>query len=154
MLADGRLAAIIAPRAPAEYRPGSGALRRLFDDGGAAARDYYRRTQLFPIMHVVGIRKALAETHPWLPAALFEAFDRSRALGFAQLADTTVASAMLPWLIDEVDATRRLMGDDFWSYGLDANRHALDAFLTFHHEQGLSARRLTPEALFLHDLQE
>jgi 4,5-dihydroxyphthalate decarboxylase len=103
---------------------------------------------MFPIMHLLGIRRTLAEAHPWLPYAVTKAFAASKALALERLGDTSATKVTLPFVEEQLAAARRLMGEDFWSYGLAPNRHVLEAFLRQHHAEGLSSRLLTPEDLF------
>jgi 4,5-dihydroxyphthalate decarboxylase len=147
MLASGELDAVMGPRAPScfERHPHVG---YLFPDPQAAAADWFRRTRMFPIMHLLGIRRTLVERHPWLPAAVVKAFERSKAVALERLGDTSATKVTLPFLEDQLRAARALMGEDFWSYGLAPNRHLLTRFLDRHHAEGLSARRLAPEELF------
>jgi 4,5-dihydroxyphthalate decarboxylase len=93
-------------------------------------------------------RRALAEQHPWLPAAALKAFEQSKSRALAALGQVAASKVTLPFIDEQLHAARRLMGEDFWSYGLDANRHVLDVFLRRHHAEGLSSRLLTPEELF------
>ena len=79
-------------------------------------------------MHILGIRRTLAEQHPWLPAAALKAFEQAKAVALAKLADTSASKVTLPFIDEQLHAARRLMGDDYWSYGLDANRHVLESF--------------------------
>jgi 4,5-dihydroxyphthalate decarboxylase len=148
MLASGELDAVIGPRAPSCFTAGHPHVGRLFADPGAAAADWYGRTGHFPIMHVLGIRRALCEAHPWLPYAAFKAFEQSKRIALERLADTSATKVTLPFVEDQLEAARRLMGQDFWSYGLARNRETLGAFLRQHHAEGLSSRLLAPEALF------
>jgi 4,5-dihydroxyphthalate decarboxylase len=120
----------------------------LFADPQQTAAEWYRRTRLFPIMHTLGIRRSLAEKHPWLPVAVFKAFERSKAIALAKLGDTSATKVTLPFVEEQLRAARLLMGEDFWSYGLEPNRNVLTRFLQRHHAEGLSARLLTPEDLF------
>jgi 4,5-dihydroxyphthalate decarboxylase len=120
----------------------------LFADPVAAGRDYFRRTGIFPIMHIAGIRRELAEKHPWLPAAVLKAFEQSKAMCLAALEDTSATKVTLPFVEEQLRAAREFMGNDFWSYGLAANRNVLEAFLRHHHAEGLSSRLLAPEELF------
>jgi 4,5-dihydroxyphthalate decarboxylase len=147
MLAAGEIDAFMAPRAPAlpANTPNVGL---LFADPVAAAQDYYRRTKIFPIMHIVGVRRALAERHPWLPAAVLKAFEQSKAQALAQLSEPSATKVTLPFAEDRVAEARALMGEDYWSYGVPANRHVLETFFRHHHAQGLSRRLVTPEDLF------
>ena len=148
LLAAGEIDGFIGPRSPSCFVHRHPKVRRLFDDPVAAATDFYHRTRIFPIMHVIGVRRSLADRHPWLPAALLKAFERSKAVALARLADTSATKVTLPFVEEQLGAARALMGEDFWPYGVAANRHVLDAFLDHHHRQGLSDRRLTVEELF------
>ena len=148
LLASGRLDAVIGPRAPTCFERGHPDVGYLFADPHQAAADWYRRTGLFPIMHTLGIRRPLAEQHPWLPVAVFKAFERAKTIALSKLGDTSAAKVTLPFVEDQLRAARLLMGDDYWSYGLEPNRHVLTRFLQRHHAEGLSARLLTPEELF------
>lgn len=148
MLAAGELDGIIGPRAPSCFDAGHPQVRWLFRDPTAAAADWYRRTAIFPIMHVLGIRKSLLEQHPFLAAAAVKVFSQAKRVALAKLADTSATKVTLPFVEEQLRRARSLMGDDFWSYGLEPNRPTLEAFLKAHHDQGLSARRLAPEELF------
>jgi len=147
MLADGEIDALISPRVPSVFAPGTG-VRRLFADPSAAARASFERTGIFPIMHTVAIRTELVEEHPWLPYTLFKAFTEAKRLAIRDLEDTTAHHISLPFLHDHVAETRAFMGDDFWAYGLEPNRSTLEAFLAASHRQGLTDRVLAPEELF------
>jgi 4,5-dihydroxyphthalate decarboxylase len=99
-------------------------------------------------MHLLGIRRTLAERHPWLPSAVYKAFDRAKAVALAKLGDTSATKVTLPFVEEQLRAARALMGDDFWPYGLAPNRLVLERFLRRHHAEGLSSRLLAPEELF------
>jgi len=148
MLAAGEIDAIISPRIPSCQVRGDPNVGWLFADPKAAAADYFRRTGIFPIMHILGVRKTLVEAHPWLPAAALKAFERSKRVALERLADTSAPKVTLPFVEEQLAAARGLMGDDFWPYGLAANRVTLQSFLKHHHDQGLSSGLLTPEELF------
>jgi len=148
LLLKGEIDGFIAPRPPAKAALQSANVGLLFRDSEAAARDYYKRTEIFPIMHLIGVRKELAEKHKWLPAAVLKAFEQSKALALEQLIDVAAAKVTLPFLEEQVMAARALMGEDFWSYGLEANRKTLEAFLKHHHAQGLSSRLVRAEEMF------
>ena len=148
MLVAGEIDAFIGPRWPRSFDEGDPRVKRLFDDSIAAAEDYYRRTRIFPIMHVVGLRRALADQHPWLPGALFKAFSQSKAAALAALRDTSATKVTMPFVEDTLQRARSLLGEDFWSYGLAANAEVLDSFLDHHHRQGLSKRRVQLDELF------
>jgi 4,5-dihydroxyphthalate decarboxylase len=148
LLADGAIDAVIGPRAPSCFTAGHPHVAWLFPDPAAAGADWFRKTHIFPIMHLLGIRRALAERHPWLPAAVMKAFEQAKGRALAKLRDVAASKVTLPFMEEQLLAARRLMGEDFWAYGLDANRHVLDVFLRRHHAEGLSPRLLTPEQLF------
>jgi 4,5-dihydroxyphthalate decarboxylase len=148
LLADGEIDAVIGPRAPSCFDGGHPQVKYLFDDPHKAASDWYTRTKLFPIMHTLGVRKSLAESHPWLPGALLKAFEKSKALALTRLSDTAATKVTLPFVEDQLRAARKLMGTDFWSYGFSANEHAIKRFLARHYAEGLSSRRLEPRELF------
>jgi 4,5-dihydroxyphthalate decarboxylase len=146
LLAKGEIDGFIAPRPPTTMNePNVG---WLFRDPVAAAKDYYKRTSIFPIMHLIGVRKTLADKHPWLPAAVLKAFEQSKAKGLAALLDTSATKVTMPFVEERMAETRELMGEDFWPYGLEANRKQLEVFLRHHHSQGLSSRLVKPEELF------
>ena len=147
LLKDGAIDGFIAPRPPSlpKDTPNVG---WLFSDPVAAAKDYFKRTGIFPIMHLVGVRRTLADKHPWLPVAVMKAFEQSKALAIAHLADTSATKVTLPFIEEQLAATRELMGDDYWPYGVAPNRKTLETFLRHHHGQGLSSRLVKVEELF------
>jgi 4,5-dihydroxyphthalate decarboxylase len=147
MLDRGDLDAFIAPRPPGCWgrNPKVG---WLYPDPTAAAKAYYLRSGVFPIMHLVGIRKELVAQHPWLPVAVFKAFAQAKAHAVSQLADPSTPRSTLPFLEEQVRAARELMGDDYWSYGVLPNLRTLETFVRHHHAQGLSARPMAVEELF------
>lgn len=147
-LAEGALDAVIGPRAPSCFERGHPQVGRLWSDPVAAASEWYGRHRIFPIMHLLGVRRDVAERHRYLPGALFKAFEEAKAVALAKLSNTAATKVTLPFVEEGLQRARALMGEDFWSYGLEPNRHVLDAFLRAHHAQGLSARQLRPEELF------
>ena len=148
MLAAGELDGAMGPRAPSCFENGDPAIRWLFEDPTAAALDWYSRTRIYPVMHVLGIRRSLAEANPWLPAAVMKAFEASKRIALAKLTDTSASKTTLPFTEENLRRARQTMGDDFFSYGYAANAHVFEWFLRHHHAQGLSSRLLTPEELF------
>lgn len=147
LLAQGSIDGFMAPRPPA-IPAGHPNVGWLFPDPTAAAKDYFKRTGIFPIMHIVGVRRELADKHPWLPGAVFKAFEQAKAVALESLSDTSATKVTLPFVEEQLKAARELMGQDFWPYGVDANRKTLDVFLRHHHAQGLSPRLLKVEELF------
>lgn len=148
MLADGEIDALHTARAPSTFYSRPGDVRRLFADPTALEKDYFARTRIFPIMHVVVLRRDIYDVNRWLARTLYKAFDEAKRIAQDGLAITAALKTMLPFQIDQLEQVRREMGDDWWPYGLEHNRHVLEAFLRYHHEQGLSFRQLRPEELF------
>jgi 4,5-dihydroxyphthalate decarboxylase len=147
LLADGEIDGFIAPRPPTMAGKHKH-IGWLFRDPTAAATDYYKRTGIFPIMHLIGVRRTLVDKHPWLPAAVFKAFEQSKAAAVEALADSSATKVTLPFVEEQIKAARELMGQDFWAYGVEPNRKALETFLRHHHSQGLSPRLVKVEELF------
>ena len=148
MLESGEIDALFSPRAPSSFANGAGKVRRLFEDAPAAEREYYDRTGIFPIMHVVAIRREIYERHRWVAQALFKGFVEAQRMAYQDLRETAALKVMLPWLIQHLAETEAVMGRDFWAYGYKSNVEAIHKLLRYHHEQGLSPRRLTPEEIF------
>ena len=147
-LADGTIDAVIGPRAPSCFERGHPQVGRLWKDPVAAASEWYGTHKIFPIMHLLGVRKDVAAQHPYLPAALVKAFEEAKTTALAKLTNTAATKVTLPFVEERLQHARALMGEDFWSYGLAPNRHVLDVFLKAHHAQGLSSRLVQPEELF------
>ena len=148
MFEDGEIDAYMGPRALSCFDNKHPKVKRLFQDSKTVAQEYYRKTSIFPIMHVVGVRRSLAEQHPWLPMALLKAFEKSKALAMKALMDTSATKITLPFVEEQLEAAQEFMGTDFWSYGYKNNLETLDAFLEHHYRQGLSERKVTSEELF------
>jgi 4,5-dihydroxyphthalate decarboxylase len=148
LLADGELDAVISARQPSSFGAGYPLVRRLFPDYRAAERDYFRRTGVFPIMHALGIRRDVLDRHPWLAASLYKAFVQAKRLADAEFTEVTALKIGLPWLTAEFDATREVMGNDFWPYGVEPNRKTLELMARYSHEQGLAVRPVAVEEMF------
>ncbi len=147
MLADGEIDALLTPRPPSTFVDGD-RVRRLFADPLNRIRDYYTRTGIFPIMHTVAMRRELIDANPWLPQSLLKAFEQAKQAAMADLRNPTTHYISLPFLRANVAEAEELVGQDFWPYGLEANRHTLETFLHHVHRQGLISDRLAPEDLF------
>jgi 4,5-dihydroxyphthalate decarboxylase len=154
MLAEGEIAALQTARMPSTYLTRPDRVRRLFENYPEVEKDYFRRTRIFPIMHTIAIRRELYEAHPWVAMSLYKAFAQAQKIAYDELYQTAALKTMLPWLTAHVEEARRELGEDFWPYGFHANRHVLDTFLRYHHEQGLSKRRFAPEELFAPETME
>jgi 4,5-dihydroxyphthalate decarboxylase len=148
MLAAGELDAILAPLPPSCFTKGAPHVGRLFPDYHAAEKAYWLKTKYFPIMHVCAIRTTLVEQYPWLAGNVFNAFSEAKDIAIKRLDNFGAAKSTLPWLAAEVEETVALMGADYWPYGVENNRIALENATRYSFEQGLSDRKLDIEELF------
>jgi 4,5-dihydroxyphthalate decarboxylase len=148
LLLSGGCDALITAISPKSYEDGNPNIRRLFSDVKATEHQYYRETGLFPIMHVVAIRADVAKEKPWLPAAVFQMYSEAKQIAYENLATTTVLKTSLPWAMDEYEETTKLMGNDYWRYGIDANRKELELVMRYTYEQGLVKERGNFEDMF------
>jgi 4,5-dihydroxyphthalate decarboxylase len=146
MLLAGELDAVLSARPPRGFAEGR--IARLYPDYREPEEAYFRKTGVFPIMHVVALRRDVFERDPWVAMNLLKAFEEAKRRSLARLADVTASHAPLPWLGDYVERAQRLFGVDPWPYGVEPNRRTLEAFLAFAFEQGVCHRRLAPEELF------
>jgi 4,5-dihydroxyphthalate decarboxylase len=148
MLRDGELDALFTARAPSSFLAGEDHIQRLFPDTRSAEFAYYKKTKLFPIMHLIGIKKALVAHHPWLPTSIFKAFNEAKALAMIDLTDVNALMVTLPVLDAETKATQAAMGQDFWRYGVHESQHEIEALIQYLHEQGLIDRKPALQELF------
>ncbi|GGX28016.1 ABC transporter substrate-binding protein [Pigmentiphaga litoralis] len=148
MLEDGEIDGYIGARAPSCFLRGAPNVGRLFGDYIEAEKDYFRRTRIFPIMHMVGIRKSLVEQHPWLPVSVYKAFIKSKEMAIHELNEICHLAVTLPWMVHHLNEAKALMGDDYWPFGMENNRHTIETFARYHYDQGLSKRLVKPEELF------
>ena len=148
MIASGEIDALYTARAPSTFTNGSGPVRRLFANYAEVEHAYYQKTRIFPIMHTVVIRRDIYEKYPWVAQSLFKAFLAAQREVYQDLHDSAALKLMLPWLLWHAEETEKVMGPDFWPYGLEQNEHTLSTFLRYSYEQGLSKRQLTPREIF------
>jgi 4,5-dihydroxyphthalate decarboxylase len=148
MLEAGELDALFTARAPSSFLAGKPHIKRLFGDVRAAETSYFKKTGMFPIMHLVGIRRSLVERYPWLPTSLLKAFSEAKAIAMADLHDVNALLVTLPWLVAEADETEALMGRDFWKYGVTENLKEIEALTQYSFEQGLVSRKVDVSELF------
>jgi 4,5-dihydroxyphthalate decarboxylase len=148
MLRNGELDALFTARAPSSFLAGEPHIVRLFPDTRAAETAYYKKTGMFPIMHLVGIKKSLVQQYPWLVTSVYKAFLEAKALAMVDLCDVNALMVTLPWLVAETKETMAVMGPDFWSYGVHENRREIEALAQYAFEQGLIDLQLKVEELF------
>jgi 4,5-dihydroxyphthalate decarboxylase len=154
MLETGELAALLSVLKPAPFLQGSPNVKRLFENYRAVEEDYYRRTKLFPIMHTLIVRREIQAKYPWVAVNLFEAFRRARDLCYQDMLQTDALKYSLPWLPAEAEQTQKLMGKDFWPYGLEKNRHVIETLVRSSVEQGLAVREIPIKELFARETHE
>ncbi|RAI44828.1 ABC transporter substrate-binding protein [Rhodoplanes roseus] len=148
MLRDGRLDAVMTARAPSCFLDSAPNIDRLFPNHREVEKEYYRRTGLFPIMHLIGVRRALVEQYPWLPASVYKAFVQAKALAMADLRALAAPILILPWTEAETLDTMALMGRDFWRYGVAENVREIETLARYSHAQGIAGRIVPVSELF------
>jgi 4,5-dihydroxyphthalate decarboxylase len=148
MLREGKLDALFTARAPSCFVEDAPNIDRLFPDYRDVEKQYWKKTRLFPIMHLIGIRKSLVETHPWLPVSVYKAFCEAKAIALAEVRDVSALNVTLPWVEAETLDTIKLMGKDYWKYGIAENAAEIEAITRYSYEQGLALRKLSAEDLF------
>jgi 4,5-dihydroxyphthalate decarboxylase len=148
LLLSGGCDALITAITPRAFLEGNPKIKTLFPDVRAAEQDYYRSTHLFPIMHAVAIRTDVIKEKPWLPKAVFEMYSKAKQKAYDNLETTTSLKVSLPWVTQEFEDTRSLMGKNYWPYGVEANRKELELVMRYTYEQGLVKHRLKFEELF------
>jgi 4,5-dihydroxyphthalate decarboxylase len=148
MLDSGEIDALISARSPSSFVKGSPRVRRLFPNYNEVEIDYYKRTRIFPIMHVLVIRRDVYEKHPWIARSLYKAFCAAKDLAIRNMHISNTMACTLPWLPWEREQLREIFGPDWWPYGIEANRHVLEALVRYMGEQGLLARPVKVEEIF------
>jgi 4,5-dihydroxyphthalate decarboxylase len=154
-LEEGQIDALISADVPECVLNKSPRVGRLFDDYESVERDYYQRTGIFPIMHTVVVRKDLAAQRPDIVNSVYRGFCDAKDAAAEHLVKGMTfnnMATMVPWLTKRIDENLELLGQNWWPYGVAANRAALDAVLRYHHEQGLTRRRFTCEDIFVDNL--
>ncbi len=155
MLEAGEIDALISADVPKAVLDGSPRVGRLFEDYEAVERDYFRRTGIFPIMHTVVVTRELADKRPDLVQAVYRGFCAAKDQMQEQYVKGMTfnnMTVMLPWLTKLIGDDRELLGNDWWPYGIEHNRAAIDAVLRYHHKQGLTRKRFAIEEVFVPSL--
>ena len=148
MLESGAIDGLISARSPSCFVKGSPKVRRLFPNYKEVEIDYYKRTKIFPIMHVLVIRKDLYDRHPWVARSLYKAFCQSKDRAIQAMHISNTLACTLPWLSAEIELLKSLFGSDWWPYGIEPNRHLLETLIRYMGEQGLIDRPVKLEELF------
>lgn len=145
MLQAGEIDAMLSARPPQSV---GASIVRMFEDYRPHEEAYFRKTGIYPIMHVIAVRTPVLEAHPWVAMNLFKAFDEAKRRSLARIGEIAASHVPMPWMADTVVGIRTLLGADVFPYGIEANRKTLEAFLQFGYEQGVCHRRLTVDELF------
>ncbi len=148
MLDNGEFDAYIGPRIPRAFWRDDNRLVRLFPDYETVEADYFKRTGIFPIMHVIALREETYQANPWVAMSLFKAFAQAKAVALRQMEDASALQYMLPWMLAALEKARSLMGKDFWPYGVESSRTTLEKITQYSYDQGLSRRKLDVDELF------
>jgi 4,5-dihydroxyphthalate decarboxylase len=147
MLERGELAGLIYPERPTALGRPDARTTRLFPDPKAAEMAWAQRTGLFPLMHTVVVRRDLIDRHPWLALNLMTAFRAAKDLAFERMRDPRRIS--LAWFEEALAEQRQVLGPDPWAVGLGPARDGLETLIRWSHEQGLIARPMAVESLFV-----
>jgi len=146
MMARGELDAILALRTPKAFE--QGIMARLFENYREVEEEYYRKTGIFPVLHILIVKRDEIDRDPALPAKVFAGFEDAKNRTQREIEEIAFYFTSLPWLSASVERAKTVMGPDLWPYGLDEGRKAVETFLRYCHEQGLTDRRLTVEEFF------
>ena len=154
MLVEGEIDAIITARPPRCFMEGEPVVRRLYPNYREEEERYFDRTGIFPIMHVIAMKRSVYEANPWIARNLFDAFDAAKNASMRRCYN--IQSSYIPtgWVPDDLGRTHRLLfGDgDPWPYGLERNRATIEPFLAYCNEQGVTQRQLATMELFPKEL--
>ena len=148
MLVEGEIDALLAYKPIAPFKASDPRVSRLFPDPESVEERYFRDTGIFPIMHLIGIRRDVAEAHPELPAEIFRAFRAAQDMATDDLHLEQALKIALPWLAREIRRTTEIMGADYWAAGFKANRAVVERMIEWSFEDGLIPLRVSPESLF------
>lgn len=148
LLISGEVDALFHAAEPKAYIEGNPVVSRLFHDSRKTERDYFTKTGIFPIMHVVAVKKSVLKKNPWLAKAVFEAFSEAKKQDYIHMQKLAWVYDSLPWYAQELEETKDLMGENFWPYGIEPNRKTLETLFRYSYEQGLSSKHLTIEEMF------
>jgi 4,5-dihydroxyphthalate decarboxylase len=148
MIASGELDAVLIARPPNSFREEHPDVVRLFPDFEAMEQHYYADTRVYPIMHVIALRKTILDGQPWIARNLYNAFEESKRRSLERILDSAVSRYPVPWLTNYAARMRQTFGGELFPYGIEANRPTLELFLRYTYEQGIAHKLAKPEDIF------
>lgn len=154
MLVDGEIDAIYSPRSPQPFLDKNPKIGRLWADSQQAEMEYFKATGIFPIMHTIVMRRDVYESGHWIAGSMYKAFIEAKSLVIKRLEESVALLHTLPWSIQNYEETKKVMGDDYWPYGVEANRTVLEGFVKYSYDQGLAQKAFEIEELFAPETHE
>lgn len=156
MLVEGKIDALITADPPRRMLSGDTAIMRLYDEFESVERNYFSQTGIFPIMHTVALKRSIYEKNPWIARNLFNAFEEAKNNSVRRMRDMNVSQIALPWIQQYIKSAEEdfFPEGDYWPYGVERNRITIEAFLRFCYDQGVTARHLAPEEIFVKEAME
>jgi 4,5-dihydroxyphthalate decarboxylase len=148
MIASGELDAVMIARPPSCFVKKHPDVVRLFPDFQAEEMRQFERTHVYPIMHIIALKRSVLKEYPWVARNLFNAFEESKERSMQRLTDMAVSRYPIPWLADNVEKLQAKYGKDLYPYGIEENRPTLETFLQYAYEQGIARRHAKPEEIF------
>lgn len=148
MLISGEVDAVMTAGSPSAFKRGNPAVARLFPDYREREAAYFAKTRIYPIMHIIAMRRDILAEHPWLARNLYLAFEQSKNQSLERLREAGASVYPVPWLPHYIETLTEQFGEDFYPFGIEANRPTLKAFLQYSFEHGIAKRLLQPEDIF------
>jgi 4,5-dihydroxyphthalate decarboxylase len=148
MLLSGDLDAVICAHPPDLFEARDPRIRRLIEDFQPVEEAYWDKHKIFPMMHTVAIPRTTYDANPWIGPALFAAFSEAKNRSLTRALDGNICRFPIPWAFAWAEKARDMLGDDFWPYGVNANRATLEAFVSACNEQGVTHRPVSVDELY------
>jgi 4,5-dihydroxyphthalate decarboxylase len=154
MLLAGDLDAIICAHPPDLFEARDPRIRRLITDYQPVEEAYWNKHRIFPMMHTVALPRTTYDANPWIGPALFKALTEAKNRSLTRALDGNICRFPIAWTFTWAEKARDMFGDDFWPYGVGANRATIEAFLQFCDEQGVSHRRVSIDELYPENVRD
>jgi 4,5-dihydroxyphthalate decarboxylase len=154
LLLDGQVDAVLSARPPDSFLHHPDVVERLLPNYRELELAYWKKTHIFPIMHVIAIKRETFEKIRWIAQNLMHAFEAAKERSLERASDITASYYPIPWVSDYAEMSQSIMGEDYWPYGVDKNRSTLDAFTQYAFEQGITPTHIKPEDIFVKEVQD